>query len=339
MRYLKNYSIFENSAGSDDADILWDAYQNTEAGKDLEWINLFGYGISSGREFHIGEKSFRYLIKRTPDNKWEVFHTGKKQILGEFDNPEDVFRYIWAIIVVRQEGIPTGISRKDYMELLLSPKCPAWGQRKGFIYSPSWIKRMCEEYIAGTSQKTVGSFDGIFSGKNWDWKFMIIGSKPDIDSSFITFYPRNEKILSPGKPGDKGTEIPGFTAHFSPTKTMRSKYDKHAKNLVITIGGSSIVEMEKGIMDRYIKDLNTASLEGYGPGEHPSIKIVKAVLNQNPSQDEIDLISQILAGIASKNPAIFSGLPDGLRKEVAKLTGYQDDEIEGIVKAVDYGIF
>jgi hypothetical protein len=338
MRYLKSYAIFENSTGSEDAEILMDAYKNTEAGKDLEWINIFGYGISSGGEFYIGEKSFEYIIKRTVNDKWEIFHTRKKQILGEFDTPEDVFRYIWAIIVVREEGIPVGISRKDYMELLLSPKCPAWGQRKGSIYSPSWIKRMCEEYISGTSQNTASSFDGIFSGKNWDWKFKIIGSEPNVNmSTYISFFPKNEKILN--HEGGKEISIPGFTAHFSPVKTLKSKYDKYTKQLDITIGGSSIAEIEKGIIDRYIRDLNSAVIGEYGPGEHPSLKIIKAVLNENPSQNEIDLISKILADIASKNPAIFAGLPDRLRKEVAKIAEYQDDEVEGIIKAVEYGLY
>jgi len=355
MQYIKSFPLFEGNM--EDAKYAESIYLNSVEGRDLAAVNRWGYRLPRTGTFYIQERYSEYKIEKNPAGKWTVTTTTKAKIdMGEFNTPEECFRRIWAWLITKS-GIPSGARIKEYTNWLMNPSCPAWGKALG-------IQAIEDEYIKVIKGQNLGMVDDlsdIFTSPIWKARFKLIGfDLSERQKEYCRFYIDRNRILGDGdsnspfmllwraldpdiidfnkKYGKPKVNIPWFSVKLSLTKEFKTKKSNWGNGIEIKIGDASIEIIEDKIIKRYLKELNNSEQEGFGPGEHPLIKFLISVLTDNISNDMFLEICGLLAKMVEQDPKKIKDIPEPYLKEVSKMTGFSDDEIDTIRMTSEFGL-
>ena len=352
MKYVKSFPLFEGNM--EDAKHAESVYLHSTEGRDLDAVNYYGYRLPRTGNFFIRERYSEYKIEKNSSGKWTATTTTKAKIdIGEFNTVEECFRRIWAWLIIKR-GIPTGARIKEYTEWLMNPSCPVWGKALG-------IDAIEGEYIKtlqSNSPGIVNDITKIFSSPVWKARFDLIGldfeshqySGGHFTFRISTYYMRATnpnapfiKLWQTFEPGlftadrkHSDITIPGFSVELSLRKEFKTK-DDHGY-LRMRIGDTSVETIEKKIITRYAKELSKTQIGTYGPGEHPLLKFLIGVLTDNVNGDLFKTVCQIFADIVEEDPKQIANIPPAYAKEVAKITGYEDNEIDAIKMSSEFGL-
>jgi len=352
MKYVKSFPLFEGNM--EDAKHAESVYLHSAEGRDLDAINRhYGYRLPRTGNFFISERYSEYKIEKNTSGKWTATTTTKAKIdMGEFNTVEECFRRIWAWLIIKK-GIPSGARIKEYTDWLMNPSCPVWGKNLN-------IQKIEEEYIKelqSASPNLVDDVTKLFASPIWKSRFDLIGLEYGADHGRFGFYvsnyyvrPTNKNapfillwqtfepdLLKRGRTKDD-IKIPNFDVELSLRKEFKTKNDEGF--LRIRIGDSSVEAIENKVMARYAKELAKTQTGGYGPGEHPLLKfLITALTDDINSEDELfKTICQIFADLVEKDPKQIANIPPVYAKEVAKMTGYESDEIDAIKMSSEFGL-
>lgn len=353
MKYVKSFPLFEGNM--EDAKHAESVYLHSTEGRDLDAINRhYGYRLPRTGNFFITERYSEYKIEKNSSGKWTATTTTKAKIdLGEFNTVEDCFRRIWAWLIIKK-GIPSGARIKEYTDWLMNPSCPVWGKGLG-------IDAIEAEYIRtlqSNSPGLVNDIEKIFSSPVWKARFDLIGldfeshqysgghftfmistyymMATNPNAPFIKLWQTFEPGLFTADRKHSDITIPGFSVELSLRKEFKTKED-HGY-LRMRIGDTSVETMERKIITRYGKELAKTPIGSYGPGEHPLLKFLIGVLTDNVNGDLFKTVCQIFADIVEGDPKQIANIPPAYAKEVAKITGYEDNEIDAIKMSSEFGL-
>jgi hypothetical protein len=355
MKHLKSFPIFEGNM--QDAQYAESVYLNSPEGKDLAAINYWGYRLPRTGYFYITERYSEYKLEKNLAGKWTATTTTKSRIdLGEFDTVEECLRRIWAWLVIKS-GIPKGARIKDYTNWLMNPNCPIWGKALK-------LGQIDEEYTKELLNESPGIIDditGIFTGPSWKEKFDIIGVgikeqrrkkdycdfyldkdsilKGNLESPFLTLWQAlNPEIANPKEiPNFNRIEIPGFSVNLSLRKEFKTK--ELGWGIDMKIGDNSLEAIENKIIARYIKKLKKVEAEGYGPGEHPLLEFLIDILEgRGISENIFKTVCDALVKMVGKDYTKITTIPPMYAKEVARLVGLDDEEVNSIRTSIELGL-
>lgn len=348
MKYLHSYSIFE-ATSMEEAKYIEDLYLNSPEGQDLAAANRWGYRVPRTGKFFVSERYSEYIISKNPDGTWRVTSTAKaKQVLGDFATPQDCFRRIWAWIIIKQGGLPTGKTSKDLTAWLMDPACPVWGKRME-------IDEILKEYAKSVSAESglVGDISNIFSGPEWQEKFDLLGLREENDSwlsgikrSHSEFYmtftnvfrESSESVLaiimkeSLRNDWVRSRAVPYLKVDLSLKKQFLTdiSINNDYPHVELKVGDLSLEKIETKVLNRYLAELEKSVIGSYQPGQHPVLRFIISIMGGN--------VIDALAGAVERQPALLSKLPSKYTQEVGKLLGYSDDEIDSIAISGDLGL-
>lgn len=352
MKYVKSFPLFEGNM--EDAKHAESVYLHSTEGRDLDAVNYYGYRLPRTGNFFIRERYSEYKIEKNSSGKWTATTTTKAKIdLGEFNTVEDCFRRIWAWLIIKR-GIPTGARIKEYTDWLMNPSCPVWGKGLG-------IDAIEAEYIRtlqSNSPGLVNDITKIFSSPVWKARFDLIGldfeshqysgghfsfsitnyymRATNPNAPFIKLWQSFEPDLFTGARRNSDLKIPGFSVELSLRKEFKTKND--GWYLRMKIGDTSVETIENKVIARYAKELSKTQVGTYGPGEHPLLKFLIGVLTDNVNGDLFKTVCQIFADLVEEDPKQIANIPQVYAKEVAKMTGYEDNEIDAIKMSSEFGL-
>ena len=356
MKHLKSFPIFEGNM--QDAQYAESVYLNSPEGKDLAAINYYGYRLPRTGYFYVTERYSEYKLEKNLSSKWTATTTTKSRIdLGEFDTVEECFRRIWAWLVIKS-GIPKGARIKDYTNWLMNPNCPIWGKALK-------LDQIDEEYtkeLLNESPDIIDDITEIFTSPSWKEKFDIIGvvigekyrkkdfcgfyldkssiQKGNLESPFLTFWQAlDPKIANPKQNYTDWMiiQIPGFRVNLSLRKEFKTK--DMGWGIDMKIGDNSLEAIENKVIARYIKKLEKTEVEGYDPGEHPLLRFLIDVLEGKGIDENLfKTICDALAKMVEKDYTKIATIPPMYAKEVARLTGLDDEEVRSIKTSIELGI-
>jgi hypothetical protein len=355
MKHIKSFPLFEGNM--QDAQYAESVYLNSPEGKDIAAINRWGYRLPRTGYFYVTERYSEYKLEKNLAGKWTATTTTKSRIdLGEFDTVEECFRRIWAWLVIKS-GIPKGSRIKDYTNWLMNPNCPIWGKALK-------LGQIDEEYtkeLLNESPDIIDDITGIFTSPSWKEKFDIIGvgirkqrrkkdycdfyldkysiREGNLGSPFLTFWQAlNPEIANPKEIYNiSEIKIPGFSVNLSLRKEFKTK--DVGWGITIKIGDNSLEAIENKVITRYIKKLEKTGIEGYDPGEHPLLKFLIDVLEGKEMDENLfKTICDALAKMVEKDYTKIAIIPPAYAKEVARLTGLADDEVNSIKTSIELGL-
>ena len=356
MKYVKSFPLFEGNM--EDAKYAESVYLHSTEGRDLHAINYHygGYRLPRTGNFFITERYSEYRIEKNISGKWTATTTTKAKIdIGEFNTVEDCFRRIWAWLIIKS-GIPSGARIKEYTDWLMNPSCPVWGKNLP-------IQKIEEEYIKvlqSNSPGLVSDITKVFSSPAWAARFDLIGldyRSHQYSGGYFNFSISTYSIRGGGNPNapflklwqtfepdllarygttDVDIQIPGFSVQLSLRKEFKTRNDQGT--LRIKIGDSSVEAIENKVIARYAKELAKTPIQGYDPGEHPLLRFLIGVLTDNVDGDIFKTVCQIFADLVEKDPKLIANIPQVYAKEVAKMTGFGDDEIDAIKMSSEFGL-
>jgi hypothetical protein len=339
----------------EDAKHAESVYLHSAEGRDLDAINRnYGYRLPRTGNFFITERYSEYRIEKNTSGKWTATTTTKAKIdMGEFNTVEECFRRIWAWLIIKK-GIPSGARIKEYTDWLMNPSCPVWGKNLT-------IQKIHEEYIKELQSSSPGLVDDVeklFAGPIWKSRFDLIGLEYGARHGHFSFYVSNYYVQATNKNApfillwqtfepdlftkrgrsNEDIKIPSFDVELSLRKEFKTKNEEGY--LRIRIGDSSVEAIENKVIARYTKELAKTQIEGYGPGEHPLLRFLITVLTDDiNSEDELfKTICQLFADLVEKDPKQIANIPPVYAKEVAKITGYESDEIDAIKMSSEFGL-
>jgi hypothetical protein len=339
----------------EDAKHAESVYLHSAEGRDLDAINRnYGYRLPRTGNFFITERYSEYRIEKNTSGKWTATTTTKAKIdMGEFNTVEECFRRIWAWLIIKK-GIPSGARIKEYTDWLMNPSCPVWGKNLTII-------KIHEEYIKELQSSSPGLVDDVeklFAGPIWKSRFDLIGLEYGTRHGHFSFYVSNYYVQATNKNApfillwqtfepdlftnrgrsNEDIKIPSFDVELSLRKEFKTKNEEGY--LRIRIGDSSVEAIENKVIARYTKELAKTQIEGYGPGEHPLLRFLITVLTDDiNSEDELfKTICQLFADLVEKDPKQIANIPPVYAKEVAKITGYEDNEIDAIKMSSEFGL-
>ena len=354
MKYVKSFPLFEGNM--EDAKYAESVYLHSTEGRDLHAINYHygGYRLPRTGNFFITERYSEYRIEKNTSGKWTATTTTKAKIdIGEFNTVEECFRRIWAWLIIKS-GIPSGARIKEYTDWLMNPSCPVWGKNLP-------LQKIEEEYIKELQSTSPGLVDDIkklFASRFWKSRFDLIGldfeshqySGGHFTFSIYSYYMRATdsnapfiKLWQTFEPGlftdarkHSDITIPGFSVQLSLRKEFKTKNDQGT--LRIKIGDTSVETIERKIITRYVKELAKTPIQGYDPGEHPLLRFLIGVLTDNVDGDIFKTVCQIFADMVEKDPKQIVNIPPTYAKEVSRMTGFGDDEIDAIKMSSEFGL-
>jgi hypothetical protein len=353
MKYVKSFPLFEGNM--EDAKHAESVYLHSAEGRDLDAINRhYGYRLPRTGNFFITERYSEYRIEKNTSGKWTATTTTKAKIdIGEFNTVEECFRRIWAWLIIKK-GIPSGARIKEYTDWLMNPSCPVWGKNLT-------IQKIHEEYIKELQSSSPGLVDDVaklFASPIWKSRFDLIGLEYGARHGHFSFYVSNYYVQATNKNApfillwqtfepdlftkrgrsNMDIKIPSFDVELSLRKEFKTKNEEGF--LRIRIGDSSVEAIENKVIARYTKELAKTQIEGYGPGEHPLLRFLITVLTDDiNSEDELfKTICQLFADLVEKDPKQIANIPPVYAKEVAKMTGYESDEIDAIKMSSEFGL-
>ena len=206
----------------------------------------------------------------------------------------------------------------------------------------------------------VDDLSDIFTSPIWKARFKLLGlDLSERQKDYCRFYIDRHRILKDGDENspfmllwralDPGiidpkrytkfeVNIPWFSVKLSLTKEFKTKKSNWGNGIEIKIGDASIETIEDKIIKRYLKELHNSEHKNFGPGEHPLIKFLISVLTDNISNDMFIEICGLLAKMVEQDPKKIKDIPEPYLKEVSKMTGFSDDEIDTIRMTSEFGL-
>jgi hypothetical protein len=218
-------------------------------------------------------------------------------------------------------------------------------------------------FESGNAESNViDSFDSLFTSPEWKRRLKNLGLKDPREMKYkwthdLGIYFRKDfedkspmgilkNVLFKDIPIQRWPEIPSLHVIRSNVPEFKSKIedDSNGDNpswVRIKIGGTSAEEIERKIIDKYVKVIKRVKYPGYEKGEHPVLKLATSTLSgEDVGQDSeyFDLICKHLAQEMNKNSLFINQIEEPYLSGASKIAGYSKEDVDAIRTASDYGI-
>ena len=208
----------------------------------------------------------------------------------------------------------------------------------------------------------IDSFDSLFTSPEWKRRLKNLGledpreMKYKEDHDLGIYFGKDLKDKSPmgilknvlfkDIPIQKWPRIPSLHVIRSNVPEFKSKIADNSTRddpgwVRIKIGGTSVEEIERKIIDKYIKIIKGVKYPGYERGEHPILKLATSILSGEDvgqGSEYFDLICKHLAQEMDKNPLFINQVEEPYLSGASKIAGYSKEDVDAIRTATDYGI-
>jgi hypothetical protein len=208
----------------------------------------------------------------------------------------------------------------------------------------------------------IDSFDSLFTSPEWKRRLKNLGledpreMKYKEDHDLGIYFGKDLKDKSPmgilknvlfkDIPIQKWPRIPSLHVIRSNVPEFKSKIAPNSTRddpgwVRIKIGGTSVEEIERKIIDKYIKIIKGVKYPGYERGEHPILKLATSILSGEDvgqGSEYFDLICKHLAQEMDKNPLFINQVEEPYLSGASKIAGYSKEDVDAIRTARDYGI-